>query len=88
MEEFLRSLRKNIKILRTLKGYTQEEVADMILVSRSTYSAYETGRLMPNPYTLLRLAELYDVNIEYFYKHDLCNMLLHEPGNKIKSCHC
>ena len=37
------SFSDNLCELRKLKGYSQEELADMIGVSRQTLSKYETG---------------------------------------------
>lgn len=53
---------ERLQSLRTMTGMTQQEVADHLQISRSTYAYYETGALMP-PYTVLRkLAQEFRVN--------------------------
>lgn len=50
---------------RTLAGYTQEEIASLLGISRSTYAAYETGRNEPDITTLIKLATLYKISLDY-----------------------
>lgn len=55
-----------IKILRKTRGYTQQQLADMLGVQRATISNYEIGRRSPHIKELARLAEILGVNLEYF----------------------
>lgn len=48
---------RNIRILRTRAGITQDQLAERLFVSRQTVSNYETGRSQPDVDTLVRLAE-------------------------------
>ena len=57
---------KKIKILRKTRGYTQQQLADLLGVQRATISNYEIGRRSPHIKELARLAELLGVNLEYF----------------------
>ena len=50
---------------RTSEGYTQEEIASLLGISRSTYAAYETGRNEPDITTLIKLATLYKTSLDY-----------------------
>lgn len=50
---------------RTSEGYTQEEIASLLGISRSTYAAYETGRNEPDITTLIKLATLYKISLDY-----------------------
>ena len=49
-------LSRNLKLLRTANGMSQEELADKIYLTRSTYSTYESGAnpLIFRPWTLSR----------------------------------
>ena len=40
-------LSRNLKLLRTANGMSQEELADKIYLTRSTYSTYESGAKPP-----------------------------------------
>ncbi len=50
---------------RVVNGYTQEEIASLLGISRSTYAAYETGRNEPDITTLIKLATLYNASLDY-----------------------
>ena len=57
-----------LKELRTEKNFTQEEVAKIIKINRTTYAGYEAERTEPNAEVLARLAILYDVSLDYICK--------------------
>lgn len=40
-------LKNNVKIVRTEKGLSQQDLADMVGVSRNTISSIETGQFSP-----------------------------------------
>ena len=40
-------LKNNVKIVRMEKGLSQQELADMVGVSRNTISSIETGQVRP-----------------------------------------
>ncbi len=63
--------------LRTKKGYSQEEVAEKIFVTRQAVSRWETGETTPNTETLKLLSKLYDVTI---------NTLLGSPLALVCAC--
>lgn len=58
-------IKDNLIAARTKKGYTQQEVADMLKVKRQTYGAYERGASLPDAETLSTLANIYDVTTDY-----------------------
>ena len=49
---------------------TQAEVADGINILQSTYSNYEQGTREPNLETLKKLANFFDVSIDYLLEND------------------
>lgn len=54
------------EILKELRGsLTQEEVAKKLGLSRARYSHYENGRSEPDNHTLEKLADFYNVSIDY-----------------------
>lgn len=54
-----------LKELRIESGKTQKELADYLNVKQNTYSQYENGKLQIPIETLIRLADFYDVSVDY-----------------------
>lgn len=54
-----------IKSLRVQKFYTQQQVADFLAVGQRTYCDYETGKTRIPIDSLIRLAKLYNVDMNY-----------------------
>lgn len=53
-----------LKILRKEKGLTQEQLAEILLVSGRTISRWETGTNMPDLSILIRMAEFYEIDLK------------------------
>lgn len=51
-------------MLRNINGYTQEEVAEKIGISRQAYAKWEKGESIPDVERCQKLAELYGVTID------------------------
>ena len=60
-------LAENIKKIRESFGLTQDEVAKMLNLERSTFAYYETGKTKPDIFTLMKLAEYLQIPFEFFY---------------------
>lgn len=56
---------ERIRNLREDKDLTQQQVADMLFVNRRTYAAYENGVNSMTPETLIKIAKLHDVSVDY-----------------------
>ena len=56
-------LSDNIKILRKIKGYSQETLAEQLHVVRQTISKWEKGISVPDAVMLDRMAELFEVPV-------------------------
>lgn len=56
---------ENIRNLRIDKGYTQKEIAKLLGISQNTYSQYEIGVLNYPVDALIKLADIYNVSIDY-----------------------
>ena len=54
-------LGENIKIYRQKKGYTQEEVANRLHVTRQTISKWEKNYSVPDAEVLVKLADVLEV---------------------------
>ncbi|MBQ7580112.1 MAG: helix-turn-helix transcriptional regulator [Clostridia bacterium] len=56
---------QNIRNLREDNDYKQKDVAKYLNVSQNTYSQYETGVIELTASTLIKLAKLYNVSVDY-----------------------
>ena len=54
-----------LRELRKLKGLTQKEVALAINVSAQSYGYYENWINKPDPETLIKLADFFEVSVDY-----------------------
>jgi AbrB family looped-hinge helix DNA binding protein len=61
-------LKENLVILRNLKGYSQEQIAEQIGISRQAYAKWESGATIPDINKAARLAEVYGVTIDSLLK--------------------
>ena len=52
-----------LKELRKEKGFTQEQLAETLNVSRRTVSRWETGNNMPDLDLLMEISDLYEVDL-------------------------
>ena len=52
----------HLRDLRKAMGYTQQDMADMLNISRSTYTYYETGKSQPSFQNLKKLCEILEVD--------------------------
>lgn len=51
--------------LRVANNYTQVEVADKLGLAKMTYHNYEVERNEPNIKTLIKIADFYNVTLDY-----------------------
>ena len=56
---------KNIRALREDRDIKQREMAEILGVSQNTYSQYETGVIALTDQVLLKLADFYNVSVDY-----------------------
>ena len=71
---------KRLKDARIESGYTQEQVAEQLDVSRQTISSWENGRTFPDVGSVVSLSDIYDVSLdEKMLEH------LEESTNIVKS---
>ncbi len=54
-----------IRDLRTDRGFTQRQIAEFLNVKQNTYSQYEVGVLNYPLDVVVRLAQFYDVSVDY-----------------------
>lgn len=64
-------LGKQIKFYRTKQGFTQEQLANKLLVSRKTISSWENDRSLPDLETLSRLSVIFNITLDDFLHQDI-----------------
>lgn len=58
------SFSENLQFIRAQAGVTQEQLAEQLDVSRQSVSKWEGGQSFPEMDTLLKICDLYDVNLD------------------------
>lgn len=57
------SIGKNLRILREKCGYTQQQLANVLNIDRSTYSYYESGKTTPDISSLVLLSQVFSISL-------------------------
>lgn len=57
-------LKENLVMLRKLHGYSQEQVAEKVGISRQAYAKWERGTTIPDVEKCALLAELYETTVD------------------------
>lgn len=55
--------------LRESKGLTRYELADILKIEYPSLSKYETDVRTPSPELIKKMAEYFEVSIDFFYNH-------------------
>ena len=61
---------ENLLLLRKQKGLTQKDMADFLGISRQAYANYETGNREPDLTTLKRIAEYFNVSVDFIVDNE------------------
>ena len=59
-----------LKELRKAKGLSQTQLANELGMIHQTYSNYENEKREPNIATLIKLADYFDVSVDYLIEHE------------------
>lgn len=54
-----------LKALRDEKGKTQDDIAQLLGITRESYSGYERGKYVPPYKKISTLASIFDVSVDY-----------------------
>lgn len=65
----------NLSIARQNAHITQTELAKQLGVAKNTVSQWECGKREPDIQTLIRIADIYNVTLDYLCDHEIKNML-------------
>lgn len=64
IEKEKKALGLALRSLRVFNHLKQEQIADRLKIHRTTYTAWETGKNMPNIFTLYKIAAEYGVSVD------------------------
>ena len=78
-------LGKNIHTLRKEKGFSQENLAEKVNVTRQTISNWELGETSPNPEQLILLSSALDKSIDELVGNDLKHIFKEKCGDNTKT---
>ena len=70
--------------LRKEKGYSQEDLAEKLNVTRQTISNWELGSTQPNPEQLKGLSKILNVSIDELLDNDIKGVIVEKVSNTEK----
>ncbi len=70
---------QRLKMLREMRDLRQIDMAEILKVSKSTYSQYEAGKRKITINTLCKIADEFDITLDWFVGRDI------EVTKKIKN---
>lgn len=79
--EFSQTLAKKLKQLRNSVHMTQDDVAELLNMNRTSFSKYENGAANPPLAVLRKLAKLYAVPIENLIHDDISEGAVHDADS-------
>ena len=76
-------LNEKIIVCRKQKGYSQEELASLLGVSRQSISKWETGESLPDINKLMSIAKVFDVTTDWLLTED--DIVTNEENTIVKN---
>ncbi len=73
-------MKEILKYLRTVNGFSQEQVAQRIGLSRQSYNKYEAGTVIPSGKVLQKIADIYKVKVSFIKENRIPQL----PGQENK----
>lgn len=61
---------KRLREVRKSKKIIQQELADRLGIKRNTYSDWENGKTEPTFEILVKLADLFDISLDWLFGRD------------------
>lgn len=62
----------NLKLFRKRNGYTQEQVAERLGVSRQAVAKWERGESLPDIENVIALADMYEITVDSLVRNMAC----------------
>ncbi len=67
---------EKLRVLRKRRGFTQEQIGELLAVSRPYVAKLERGEKMPNAPMIIKIADIFGVTADQLMRDEL------ELGNK------
>lgn len=61
-------MKNNIKVHRVIKGFSQDQLAGLVNVSRQTINALEASKYVPSTVLALKIAKVLEKSIEDLFE--------------------
>lgn len=61
----MKIFQERIKEQRKLYGFTQRDIAEKLGISQPSYIRYENGSSEPSQENLVKIADIFDVSVDY-----------------------
>jgi transcriptional regulator with XRE-family HTH domain len=74
----------NLRVLRTKKNISQQDVADFLGVDRKTYNTWEVGSADIKSSYIPKLAEYLQVEITDLFKEKMSNIIINQHNSENK----
>ena len=68
-------LGRNLKLLRASKNITQNDMSELIGLTRSSYTQYELGNRIPDAETLYVIAKFFRIRMDLLFEPDIGKFL-------------
>ncbi|MFC3881522.1 helix-turn-helix transcriptional regulator [Algoriphagus namhaensis] len=63
-------MKNSLKVERAKKNYTQQDLAELIQVSRQTINGIESGKYVPSTVLALKIARVFEIPVEEIFQLD------------------
>ena len=63
-------MKNRLKVLRAMRDWSQQDLADRLEVSRQSVNAIETGRYDPSLPLAFKIADVFEMPIEEIFERD------------------
>lgn len=73
---------ENIKLLRLITGHKQKDIAELLNISRTSYSCLESGKRIPDFETLHILSDYYRISLGCLISMDISHWLLNTLSSR------
>ena len=67
-------LARQMRALRTINHYTQQQIADLLNIDRTTYTSYEISKNTPDVMLLDAFARIFHVDVDFILHADTQNV--------------
>ncbi len=78
-------INEQLKLVRKVNNFTQQQVADALGIDRSTYASYETGRNRPDIKFVSAFAKTFGITIDFILNLDPnCDVSVYDTALSLK----